>query len=70
MYVLQCPTCDTRLKFESQQDAPHRPFCSKRCQLVDLHKWFEGEYCISDPIGPVDAADNAFQRNTQSSDGL
>ncbi len=69
MYVLQCPTCDTRLEFESQQDAPHRPFCSKRCQLIDLHKWFEGEYRVSTPIDPQDAvADNAFRQDNISSD--
>ena len=23
-----------------------KPFCSKRCQQVDLHRWFSGHYAI------------------------
>jgi hypothetical protein len=26
--------------------APHRPFCSERCQLIDLDRWFSGDYRI------------------------
>ena len=27
-----------------------RPFCSERCQLIDLGRWLEGDYAIpSDP---------------------
>jgi len=28
----------------------HFPFCSRRCKLIDLGKWFDGEHCISIPI--------------------
>jgi endogenous inhibitor of DNA gyrase (YacG/DUF329 family) len=46
----QCPTCKREVKVERREDAPFRPFCSKRCKLIDLYKWFEGEYKISDPL--------------------
>jgi len=29
---------------------PFTPFCSERCKLVDLDKWFNGEYSIDQPI--------------------
>ena len=37
---MPCPICQkpTELTF--------RPFCSKRCQLVDLNHWFSGSYAI------------------------
>jgi endogenous inhibitor of DNA gyrase (YacG/DUF329 family) len=25
----------------------HRPFCSRRCADVDLHRWFSGAYAIA-----------------------
>ena len=25
---------------------PYRPFCSKRCAEVDLHRWLTGAYAI------------------------
>lgn len=24
----------------------HKPFCSKRCADVDLHRWFTGAYSV------------------------
>ena len=35
-----CPTCG---KLPVQQ---FRPFCSKRCADVDLHRWLSGSYAI------------------------
>jgi len=28
----------------------HFPFCSRRCKLIDLGLWFEGEHKISQPV--------------------
>jgi endogenous inhibitor of DNA gyrase (YacG/DUF329 family) len=28
------------------QDAVFRPFCSKRCADVDLHRWLSGTYAV------------------------
>ncbi len=47
---MECPIC--------QAPAPPRaenrfyPFCSQRCQLVDLGRWLDGDYRI--PGEPVD----------------
>jgi endogenous inhibitor of DNA gyrase (YacG/DUF329 family) len=39
----QCPTCKKKVQW---QDNPFRPFCSERCQLVDLGKWVSEEYRV------------------------
>ena len=37
-----------------KEDAPFRPFCSQRCKLVDLGRWLDGTYQISEPAKPED----------------
>ena len=37
-----CPTCGDDVR----ADQPDRPFCSRRCRLVDLGRWFNEEYAI------------------------
>ena len=44
-----CPTCK---KSGDWFAAPWGPFCSKRCKLIDLGKWFSGEHVISEPLRP------------------
>jgi len=53
MPVYRCPTCGTVTHVEKPEEAPCRPFCGERCQWIDLGKWFNGEYKISDPITPT-----------------
>ncbi len=36
-----CPLCG------KPAAAGHRPFCSKRCADVDLHRWMNGAYVIA-----------------------
>ena len=40
---------------KSSGRGPEFPFCSKRCRLLDLDKWFTGSYVIPGP--PVDTDD-------------
>ncbi len=41
MNAAKCPIC-------GQPVSPdHRPFCSKRCADVDLHRWLGGHYAIT-----------------------
>ena len=49
---MKCPTCGKQAEWK---DNTFRPFCSERCQLVDLGKWVEGEYRV--PGEPVPQAD-------------
>ena len=34
---VKCPQCKTSV--DGTEDNSHRPFCSKRCQLLDLGAW-------------------------------
>ncbi len=36
-----CPICRRPIEWEGNT---FRPFCSERCQLVDLHGWFDERY--------------------------
>ncbi len=45
-----CPTCGREVTVDRREDARDRPFCSRRCRLIDLGRWFNEEYRISDPI--------------------
>lgn len=41
---VSCPTCDKDVEWSDQ--SPFRPFCSKRCQLIDLGEWAEENHVI------------------------
>lgn len=40
---VKCPTCRKEVQWENN---PLRPFCSERCQLIDLGAWTEERYRI------------------------
>ena len=48
--TFECPVCRKQFTVKSKEEAPHRPFCSTRCKMVDLGRWFDGTYRISEPI--------------------
>ena len=41
MALLRCPTCNNRFDVE---ESPAMPFCSVRCQRIDLGRWLNEEY--------------------------
>ena len=44
-----CPTCGRRFLFDETKTPP---FCSQRCQLIDLGRWLDEEIglpCESEP---------------------
>lgn len=45
--MARCPNCGER--YEYRTDNPFRPFCSKRCKLIDLGRWFDGSHHIAGP---------------------
>lgn len=47
---LICPTCRKKFEYANLKEIPYRPFCSRRCKLVDLGKWLSEEYRISEPM--------------------
>ena len=55
-----CPTCGKPVPWSPE--STFRPFCSKRCQLIDLGEWVNEEKAIpgeSEPTRPwVDQRDD------------
>lgn len=49
--MIKCPICGKNVEFyENKSLPPNFPFCSQRCKLIDLGKWLNEEYVISEPI--------------------
>ncbi|CAH0534440.1 DNA gyrase inhibitor YacG [Vibrio stylophorae] len=42
---VKCPTCQNQVAW--QESSEFRPFCSKRCQLIDLGEWADEEKRIA-----------------------
>ena len=45
MTIVNCPTCEKEVIWSAQ--SPYRPFCSKRCQLIDLGEWADEKKVIA-----------------------
>lgn len=66
IYV-NCPTCQKKVVWN--HESPYRPFCSKRCQLIDLGDWASEENripsddTISDDEMWSDSANTSFDRD-------
>ncbi len=54
MPTFECPICRKTVTTLRRKDAPYRPFCSKRCKMVDLGRWLDGTYAIHEPALPQD----------------
>lgn len=48
-----CAIC--REPMPPRDENPAFPFCSHRCQLIDLGRWLDGDYRVPAPISPEDA---------------
>jgi endogenous inhibitor of DNA gyrase (YacG/DUF329 family) len=46
---IKCPICGRVNEFFAE---PTGPFCSVRCQRVDLGNWLNEDYRISEPLSP------------------
>ena len=46
---IPCPVCQKRGDWFAGR---YGPFCSHRCRLIDLGKWFGEEHAISEPLRP------------------
>lgn len=45
-----CPRCGKPVRADEDRPLPEGfPFCSERCRLVDLGKWFDEEYRVTRP---------------------
>jgi uncharacterized protein len=57
----KCPICG------KPADAVLRPFCSKRCADVDLHRWLSGVYVV--PVTEDEEEDELRQEDEQETTG-
>ncbi len=44
MKRVPCPTCGKQIEWSQKEK--WRPFCSERCQLIDLGQWADERYSI------------------------
>lgn len=52
---LACPICGKSVDLTISPRPAYFPFCTPRCQLVDLGKWFDEDYRVPGaPISPPD----------------
>lgn len=51
-----CPTCGNAFTYDPQ--SRWRPFCSRRCKMVDLGNWMDGVYRFSRPLSVDDLQDD------------
>ena len=43
--LVKCPTCDKQVEWSDKSQ--WRPFCSQRCQLIDLGEWASESHRIA-----------------------
>ena len=54
---VNCPTCQKQVIWDKQ--SLFRPFCSKRCQLIDLGEWADEEKSIKgESVSPENLPQN------------
>lgn len=58
--VVDCPTCNKKVPWVDEQT--HRPFCSDRCQKIDLGAWASEEYTIPVETAETWSEDQAHDR--------
>ena len=46
---VRCPNCRKEGDWFA---GDYGPFCSRRCRLIDLGKWFNEEHNVSEPLQP------------------
>ena len=50
MPKIKCRYCEKDITYNLIYDIPTFPFCSERCQLIDLGLWLTEERSIEEPI--------------------
>jgi endogenous inhibitor of DNA gyrase (YacG/DUF329 family) len=67
MKCYRCSTCDRSVEYVDGLPKLY-PFCSYRCQLVDLGKWLQEEYTIDREITEEDFSDPTVARQLKPED--
>ena len=57
--VVICPQCGKEHQWDTHNR--FRPFCSERCKLIDLGKWANEEYRVTQPPDEQDFTEPPHQ---------
>lgn len=71
MNKARCPICDLAMPGPGPKEWPNWPFCSRRCQVIDLGRWLGGNYRIETPLSEApdyDADSDASKPAAPSAD--
>ena len=52
---VRCPICGVEFTIDLENprmERPFFPFCSERCRALDLARWVDEEYRVSEPFYP------------------
>jgi endogenous inhibitor of DNA gyrase (YacG/DUF329 family) len=55
--TVQCPRCGQNCLFSPEN--PFKPFCSERCQIIDLGAWADESYRVPVQGSDPDESENA-----------
>jgi uncharacterized protein len=57
--TVNCPTCQKIVPWK--EESTFRPFCSKKCQLIDFGEWANENHAIPLEEGPEDFKLDEFE---------
>jgi len=66
--AVNCPSCNTKVLWVDA--STHRPFCSDRCQKIDLGAWADGSYAIPTEPDEQWSASSSENQEPNTSDFL
>lgn len=67
MPSLRCVYCSRPFEYAPEARGEF-PFCSRRCRLLDLGRWLDGEYFLSSPLSEEEAALHATRKGDSGED--
>lgn len=59
---IPCPNCHTLVSYEGN---PYRPFCSKRCKMIDLGAWANEDYRVQGKHSEVEESNVSTEGQSQ-----
>ncbi len=69
MRIARCPLCGRDFPADPSTRPKSYPFCTERCRLVDLGRWFNGEYKVSDPIESAEQIEDLLGEGDEGDEG-
>jgi endogenous inhibitor of DNA gyrase (YacG/DUF329 family) len=67
MRSYRCAICERTVAYEGRLPLLY-PFCSERCRMVDLGRWFRESYSIDRDVGPEASPDSSLRRPSSRDD--